>query len=32
MTGKFSDSIGKNGIEPKLRFKIEPLKIEPVEM
>ena len=27
LTGKFSYIIGKNGIEPKLRFKIEPLKM-----
>lgn len=30
LAGQFSYVIGKNGIEPKLRFKIEPLKIEPV--
>ena len=30
-TENFSYVIGKNGIEPKLRFKIEPLKLEPAD-
>lgn len=31
LTERFSYIIGKNGIEPKLRFKIEPLKVDPPE-
>lgn len=30
-TNHFSYIIGKNGIEPKLKFKIEPLKIDPID-